>query len=198
MYSRMTIVSWMVLAASCADTHQGEMRCVGGGCEDDFVCLPDEGSVCVGSCDSTIMSRCDNGAVCWRYRDGGVCWPGRDVPEGEEPPFQYDCAFGLRPRGDYESEPLRSTCEPVCNVDADCRDGEVCSGTTCRAPCRNSAGEPCAATSYCVSGVVCVNERRFSRIDCDGDRDLDPECTVTLACDPEDPSRCLHVPPGEE
>lgn len=201
MLSRVICVAAVILGLGCADAHPAPGRCLDGVCPAGQVCLLDEGAVCVATCDSTTVSRCDNGAVCWRYREGAVCRPGRTVTEGNEPPFQYDCAFGLRPQGDYESEPLRYSCEPVCDTNADCRSGEVCLGTTCGESCRNAAGGPCAPSSHCVMGFfggVCVNERRFTRIDCDGDRDLYSECTVTLMCDPEDPSRCVHVPEGEE
>jgi len=195
MRARVGLVGLALLAA-CADAHPAPVRCLDGVCPDGQVCLADEGSVCVARCDATTETRCENGAACFTYRTVDVCWPGRAVADGSIATVHFDCAFGLRSQPDYESEPLRDTCEPVCDRDADCRSGEVCWGTTCHAPCRSPDGASCAPTSQCVSRIVCVNERRFARVDCDGDGAHD--CTLGLMCDPEDPTRCIHVPAGEE
>jgi len=202
MFDRRLSASAVLLAAvACADAHDPPARCPDGMCPAGQVCLPDEGALCVATCDAATVSRCENGARCRMWMGGGICWPGRAVVEGAEPAGPYDCAFGLHESPDYEAEPFRFVCEPVCNTNEDCRAGERCDGVMCVAPCRGSTGEPCATTSYCVTNTrpgICVNERRFTRIDCNGDRDLVPECTPSLMCDPEDPARCLHVPPGEE
>jgi len=198
---RVVATALLAFACSCADAHEPPVRCAAGICPEGLLCLADEGAVCVPRCELRRVSRCDDGAACSLYRGEGVCWPGRAVTEGNTATTQYECSFGLRTHPDYEAEPVRAVCEPVCNTSMDCRAGEQCDGSVCVAPCRGSTGEPCATTSYCVTNTrpgICVNERRFTRIDCNGDRDLVPECTPSLMCDPEDPARCLHVPPGEE
>jgi hypothetical protein len=197
MRSRLTVSAWL-LAAACADAHSPPVRCRDGVCPSGQVCLPDEGAICVPTCDAPVVSRCESGARCRMWMGGGVCWPGRTVREGGVTVGPYECAFGLRDVPDFESEPLRFTCQPVCNTDADCRGGEHCSASACRTRCTNSAGDPCASTSHCVASGVCVNERRFARIDCDGDRDLTPECGVSLMCDPDAIGGCTYPPPGEE
>jgi len=197
---RSRLISGLALVlCACSDSHAPPVRCADGVCPGGQICLSDEGAICVATCDPLSVGRCDNGAACLSYRGLSVCWPGRTVPRGSPGLSEYECAFGLSTQPDYQSEPLRQVCEPVCNTLADCGAGEQCLSRNCVEPCSPTVG--CEAGSHCITTYrvgICVNERRFARIDCDGDRDLVTECGPSLACDPEDRSRCIHVPMGEE
>jgi hypothetical protein len=106
-----------------------------------------------------------------------------------------------------DAEPYRRTCEPICDTDAQCRSGERCQmfGGTCDVPCEGPGSTPCTAPNRCVDGF-CVNERRFARIDCDGDGVItltgclgaECDCRPTFVCDPEAIGGCAHPAPGTE
>jgi hypothetical protein len=138
-----------------------------------------------------------------------ACYPGGLATEGTTTLLGSECGFGLAPRPHYDEEPLRFTCEPVCDTDADCRAGERChsyGGGTCDVPCEGSGATPCAPPNRCVDGF-CLNERRFARIDCDGDGvithtfcnpELDCDCFPWGVCDPDAIGGCAHPAPGTE
>ena len=193
--SRLSLVL-LLLPLSCADTHEGPIRCPDGTCPDAMYCLLDEGQLCVPTCEELVDGRCENGAACLMYRAARVCWPGETTGEGEVALTSYECAFGLRVRTDYEAEPIRRICERVCATDVDCTPEERCTSSTCGVPCTNPDGGPCARDSHCYADLLCVNPRRYDRLDCNGDDVLD--CSLGLMCDPTDPSMCIHVPRDEE
>lgn len=138
------------------------------------------------------MARCDDGSWCRVLNRSSYCWYGGAVPEGEVEPRPGDCAFGLAHTPDYTAEPLGLICEPVCNEDDDCREGELCTTRRCSPPC--GAGT-CESPNRCALGT-CVNERRFAQIDCDADGT--PDCYPGLVCDAEAIGGCAHPPEGEE
>ncbi len=189
-------VLWLVLP-SCSLSHP-EPECADGRpCEAPLVCDPPRGpgltSHCVPACDWSVAIRCPNGAYCLST----VCTTGGPTALGDVPAALDGCGFGMRPALDYTTDPLESVCRLVCDVDAHCPANHRCIQNMCLAGCL-VPGQECSPPNLCVDRFDCVNERRFARIDCDGDRDLDAECDPGLQCDASALGGCGYPPPGEE
>lgn len=201
--------------AACADTHAG--TCTLDGCREGETCVRTEyyptGS-CMPVCEWGIDGpRCDNGAWCLSGARPDFCYAGGPAIEGETTDISaLSCGFGLIGRRHYDEEPLRRTCEPVCDTDADCRTGERCSpgprGGSCDVPCEGPGSTPCAPPNRCVTGF-CVNERRFAAMDCNGDGvvhvvptgcpvGMECDCRLGLVCDEAAPGGCRLPEPGTE
>lgn len=195
---RVVALAWaLAFWAGCADSHAGEPCSDEQPCPAPLVCdfgLDEMGvryaRACVPTCDELTTSRCTNGALCLANR----CSAGGSVPQGGVGD-EFTCAFGLVGRLTFAGEPAVRICTPVCNTAADCEGGEVCSISSCTRPCEGPDSVPCSPPARCVGGVDCVNERRFARIDCDGDGDAD--CDPALACDLAAIGGCAHVPREE-
>lgn len=164
-------------------------------CEPTGTCIGEtmgEGR-CLRYCFSSTR-RCLDGAWCRAVAGGvNVCWDGGDVEEGEVSVSEGSCAFGLSVLPDYTVEPLVYRCARVCETDAHCEVGEACMSGGCQVPCGTE--HPCDPIDHCVEGV-CVNERRYARLDCDGDGY--PDCRVPYQCDPDAIGGCSTAPRGEE
>lgn len=148
---------------------------------------------CLSACD--FDNPCQDGAWC-RYVEGSmVCWDGGTTGEGEIALDPGDCAFGLAATPDYTAEPLVDRCMPSCSFYREndgCSEEEQCLGETCGSlDCHT---RPCGPLDHCVYGM-CINERRYARLDCDGDSY--PDCYPGQICDPEVIGGCSY-PPYEE
>lgn len=209
-----------MILGSCSASH-AHVTCDDGVCPGDLVCvrhpaLPS--TECVERCPTdprfpmpdAWLWRCPNGAACQVYRTIPVCWPGGSTPDGEASTMSgFDCAFGLRGADDYTTDPLVYRCTRGCANDDDCLIGEQC-WAACQPRCTGENSVPCAAPNQCVdfrSVQWCVNERRFDRIDCDGDgavrgppceRGSTCECMPWGECDASAIGGCAHPERGSE
>lgn len=175
------------LLAGCPSSSTAPATCEDGVCAEGL-CVPPPyvpRATCMARCVVRIgsASPCPEGLPCIGPPGRSVCWRGGELPEDAPTLDSRICASGAS-RPDFEAEPLAYVCEPPCEGDGDCREGEVCLGRlACGISCASPMGAPCAAGSRCVEGY-CVNARRFQDLDCDGDGDAD--CGLGSACDRTD------------
>lgn len=177
----------------CANAHYPP--CESGTCAEGFVCDPSiEGNVCVPACVIMVDGFiCEDGAACYfRPRGGFRCAAGGTVEIGEVVLEPESCVFGTLPREDWTSDPLVWRCLVACSNDGDCAVAETCTEGGCVPRCAGRS-EVCGPANRCaVDGgqEYCVNERRFARIDCDGDGSAD--CPPYATCDASAVGGCTH------
>ncbi len=193
MRRRLTLSLLALLLLGCPTSHDLP-TCDDGVCPAGLVCVHPPvvpASVCAEPCD-TLLAHGGEARICLPYGGLQVCWPGGTRPEGGRTGDSRNSQRGVVGRPDYESEPFDYTCEPLCETDADCGGpGETCAEhLSCGVSCAGPTGIPCRDGSTCVD-AYCVNARRFSLIDCDGDGDAD--CPLNGMCNVVPDPPCVPV-----